>query len=175
MFISLFSCFLMLLCITFRYMRLRVRKLSVFSLAVTLMHRTGISVGIGKAEYCTCRSVLHHHLSLFRLLYVVLASKRLSQFYSAIAAHVSSSDTLEHDRKQAHAFSKRVAGCNVFFSSFLFSTKSLPNSQALLHGVVFVFCFLAVFLNSSLTERKSILLLHILLVDMRRFNLNFGC
>ena len=118
MFISLFSCFLMLLCITFRYMRLRVRKLSVFSLAVTLMHRTGISVGIGKAEYCTCRSVLHHHLSLFRLLYVVLASKRLSQFYSAIAAHVSSSDTLEHDRKQTHAFSKRIAGCNVFFLLF---------------------------------------------------------
>ncbi len=142
MFISLFSCFLMLSDALYNFfalfhnaVRLRVRRLSVFSLAVSLAvifnasnNLTGISVGnecMFWAKYCTCRSVLHHHLSLFSFCNSFLLQNWLSHFSFAIAVHVSSSDTLEHNRKQAHAvypseLSIFKTGCwlSMFFLSF---------------------------------------------------------
>ena len=104
--------------------------------------------------------------------------KRLSHFSSVIAVHVSSSDTLEHDRKQAHAFypselSIFKTGCwlSTFFLSFFLSVlyKIFKQPSASSLGVLesYFFVFLAVFflLHSSLNWENSILLLRILLVD----------
>ncbi len=90
--------------------------------------------------------------------------KRLSHFSSVIAVHVSSSDTLEHDRKQAHAvypseLSIFKTGCwlSTFFLSVLYKIFKQPSASSL--GVLesYFFVFLAVFflLNSSSTGRTQ--------------------